>query len=335
MSVKPKGMKMRAWRILKKAHPAESLIQQSVTKPEPGAQQVQVQVDATVLNFADILVCQGIYQNRPEVPFTPGLEVAGTVSALGPDCNLQIGDKVAGMTALPYGSFAEYCLLDEISTLKYPSDTPPVDCGILYNTFITAHIALFHRGRLKRDEKLLVLAGSGGVGSAAIQLGKVVGAKVIAAASSAEKLAYCKSLGADHLINYQSEDIYQRLGELTNETGIDVCFDPVGSDLTEPVRRRLALEGRYIIIGFAGGDIPNFPANHVLVKNYDVIGSAWTDYLVKKRTVVENAFADILRLYHAEKISIGKYECVSFDEVPAALAQIDERKHIGRLLMVP
>ena len=325
---------MQAWRILEKGHPSTSLSRQTLTAPEPGAEQVRIKVDAAVINFADILVCQGIYQNRPEVPFTPGLEAAGTVTAVGTNSCFTLGDKLAGMTALPDGSFAEYCLLDDIAALKYPSDTPAVDCGLLYNTFLTAHIALFHRGHLQAGERLLVLAGSGGVGSAAIQLGTIVGAEVIAAASSTEKLDYCKSLGATHLINYRSENLYERLGEITGNAGIDVCFDPVGSEMTEPVRRRLAFEGRYIIIGFAGGDIPNFPANHALVKNYDVIGSAWTDYLTKKRAVVEDAFADILRLYKAGKIQRGRYDTVSLDDVPKALAAIDERRHIGRLLLI-
>ena len=325
---------MQAWRILEKGHPSTKLTRETLMPPEPGDHQVQIRVDAAVINFADILVCQGIYQNRPDVPFTPGLEAAGTVTVAGRESPYQIGDKLAGMTTLPHGSFAEYCLLDDNAALKYPDDTPAVDCGLLYNTFLTAHIALFRRARLQRGERLLVLAGSGGVGSAAIQLGKIAGAEVIAAASSKEKLDYCHSIGADHLINYRSEDLYARLGELTDNKGIDVCFDPVGSELTEPVRRRLAFEGRYIIIGFAGGDIPNFPANHALVKNYDVIGSAWTDYLTRKRAVVEEAFADILSLYHAGKIKLGRYETVSMDGVRDALVAIDARKHIGRLLLV-
>ena len=325
---------MQAWRILEKGHPSTNLISQSITEPIPRQAQVQIKVEAAVINFADILVCQGIYQNRPAVPFTPGLEAAGTVVATGPGSCFKPGDKVAGMTALPDGSFAEYCLLDDVSTLAYPPTIPATACGILYNTFLTAHIALFHRAHLQAGEKLLVLAGSGGVGSAAIQLGHVAGAEVIAAASSPEKLDYCRSLGATHLINYTTEDIYQRLGEITNNKGIDVCFDPVGSEMTEPVRRRLAFEGRYLIIGFAGGHIPNFPANHALVKNYDVIGSAWTEYLKHKRTVVEDAFREILALYEHDKIVLGRYETVPMDGVPGALMAIDERKHLGRLLLI-
>ena len=323
---------MKAWRILTKGHPSDSLTKQSITAPEPTATQIAIKVEAAVINFADILVCQGIYQNRPSVPFTPGLEAAGTVIACGANTRFNIGDKVAGMTALPHGSFAEICVLEDNLTLKYPADTPLVDAGILYNTFLTAHIALFRRGRLQPGEKLLVLAGSGGVGSAAIQLGKVTGAEVIAAASSTEKLQYCASLGADHLINYQSEDIYQRLGEITDGAGIDVCFDPVGSDLTEPVRRRLRFEGRYVIIGFAGGEIPSFPANHVLVKNYDVIGSAWTEYAHHNKAVVEDAFADILEHYQAQRIKIGEVKTVDFDGVLSALEAIDQRQHLGRLV---
>ncbi|MGR8950354.1 MAG: NADPH:quinone oxidoreductase family protein, partial [Gammaproteobacteria bacterium] len=302
---------MKAWRILRKGHPSESLTLQTITGPEPDKNQIAIRVEAAVINFADILVCQGIYQNRPEVPFTPGLEAAGTVIAVGGNAKFKLGDKVAGMTALPNGSFAEQCLLNNVAALKYPDSTPFVDAGILYNTFLTAHIGLFRRGRLRTGEKLLVLAGSGGVGSAAIQLGRIAGAEVIAAASSAKKLAYCQTLGANHLINYKTDDIYERLGEITDGKGIDVCFDPVGSELTEPVRRRLSFEGRYIIIGFAGGEIPNFPANHILVKNYDVIGSAWTDYLQQDRAVVEHAFEEILDHYHNGRIKIGKVQSVN------------------------
>lgn len=324
---------MKSWRILEKGHPSSKLTQQNTTVPEPAAQQVQVKVSSAVINFADILVCQGVYQNRPAVPFTPGLEAAGTVTAVGTQSNLQVGQHVAGMTALPHGGFAEYCLMDEKSVLEYPRDIAFEDAGILYNTFLTAHIALFRRANLRPKETLLVLAGAGGVGSAAIQLGRVAGATVIAAASTPEKLNYCENLGANYLINYETEDLYQRLGEITDGRGIDVCFDPVGGAMTEPVRRRLAFEGRYIIIGFTAGAIPSFPANHALVKHYSIIGSAWTEYLNKDRQVVDSAFKEILDLYQHERIKVGQWSNVIFSELPKALTAIENRQTQGRLLL--
>jgi len=326
---------MKAWRILEKGHPSEKLTQQNTTTPEPLEQQVQIKVEASVINFADILVCQGIYQNRPAVPFTPGLEAAGTVTAIGKNSGYAIGDKIAGMTALPHGGFAESCLINDTAVLKYPSEISFADCGILYNTFLTAHIALFRRGNLQAGDVLLVLAGAGGVGSAAIQLGRTAGATVIAAASTTEKLAYCEQLGAEHLINYETEDLYTRLGELTNNRGIDVCFDPVGGKMAEAVRRRLAFEGRYVIIGFTAGDIPSFPANHALVKHYSVIGSAWTEYLHKNKSVVDDAFQAIIKLYKTNKITVGQWQAVGFSDLPVALANIENRQTLGRLLLTP
>lgn len=326
---------MKAWRIIEKGHPSTNLTQQNITLPEPNAQQVRIKVEAAVINFADILVCQGIYQNRPETPFTPGLEAAGTVTAVGQGSVYAVGDHVAGMTALPDGSFAEHCLINDSAVLKYPDNIAFADSGILYNTFLTAHIALFRRAQLAAGETLLVLAGAGGVGSAAIQLGCAAGATVIAAASSSEKLDYCKKLGAHHVINYRDEDLYSRLGEITNNAGIDVCFDPVGGAMAVPVRRRLAFEGRYVIIGFTAGEIPSFPANHALVKHYSVIGSAWTEYLNKNKSVVEEAFQAILKLFDAERIKIGKWDSINFDGLPQALSDIENRKTIGRLILSP
>lgn len=326
---------MKSWRILEKGHPATNLTQQNITLPEPGDRQVRIHVEAAVINFADILVCQGIYQNRPQVPFTPGLEAAGTVTAVGTGSPYIIGDRIAGMTALPAGSFAQQCVINDSAALKYSPDIPFADCGILYNTFLTAHIALIRRARIQAGETLLVLAGAGGVGSAAIQLGVALGANVIAAASTNEKLTYCKELGAHQLINYSDEDLYSRLGELTEGRGVDVCFDPVGGAMTEPVRRRLAFEGRYIIIGFTAGEIPSFPANHALVKHYAVIGSAWTEYLEKKKSVVDDAFTDIVKRYKAGELNVGRWAKVDFDDLPNALSRIENRDTIGRLILTP
>ena len=185
------------------------------------------------------------------------------------------------------------------AALVFPADVPFSDATVLYSTYQTSHVALFHRGSLKAGEWLLVNAGAGGVGSAAVQLGVAAGAQVIATAGGPDKVSTCRALGAHHCVDYNSADVYESVMEITAGRGVDVVFDPVGGPVAVACRRLLAWEGRYLVIGFAGGGIPEFPGNHVLVKNYSVIGVHWGAYPNHNRSVVEEAHADLLRLYSA------------------------------------
>lgn len=326
---------MKAWRIYEKGHHSKALALEDIPLPEPAAGQARIRVRAGTINFADILLCQGVYQDRPPVPFTPGLETSGVVEAVGPGVDLAVGQHVAAMSALPAGGFAEQALVRAHATLVFPQKIPFPDATVLYSTYQTAHVALHHRGRLRAGEWLLVLAGASGVGSAAIQLGAAAKARVIATAGSAEKLDLCRQIGASHVIDHRNEDIAQRLVEITAGHGVDVAFDPVGGSLTETVRRRMAWEGRHLVIGFAGGQIPAFPANHVLVKNYTVLGVHWSAYTAHDRTVVAAAHKEIIDLYEQGLIRPVVARTVGLDDVPQALSALENRDVVGRLVLVP
>jgi NADPH2:quinone reductase len=326
---------MKAWRVHEKGHYSKALGLEDIPPPEPGPGEARIRVGAGTVNFADILLCRGTYQDRPSVPFTPGLETAGVVDAVGPGVSLGIGDHVAAMAALPAGGFAEQALVRAHAAVVFPRRIPFPHVTVLYSTYQTAHVALHHRGRLKAGEWLLVLAGASGVGSAAIQLGAAAKARVIATAGSAAKLDFCREIGADHVIDHRTDDVARRLAEITGGHGVDIVFDPVGGALTEAVRRRLAWEGRYLVIGFAAGEIPTFPGNHVLVKNYTVLGVHWSAYTAHDAAVVDAAHHDILDLYERGLIRPLVAQTVGLDAVPQALSDLDQREVIGRLVLVP
>ncbi len=325
---------MKAWRVYEKGHYSKALTLEDAPSPEPAPGEARIRVRASTVNFADILLCKGTYQDRPPVPFTPGLETSGIVEAVGPGVDLAVGEHVAAMSALPAGGFAEQALVRAPAAMVFPRHIPFPDVTVLYSTYQTAHVALHHRGRLHADEWLLVLAGASGVGSAAIQLGVAAKAQVIATAGSKEKLDLCRELGASHVIDHRNEDVAQRLAEITDGHGVDVVFDPVGGPLAEAVRRRLAWEGRYLVIGFAAGDIPTFPANHVLVKNYTVLGVHWSAYTRHHRTVVEAAHKEIIDLYERKLIRPTIARTVGLEAVPQALGMLENRDAVGRLILV-
>jgi len=326
---------MKAWRIREKGPYAKALTLEDIPAPEPGPGEARIRVRAGTVNFADILLCDGTYQDRPPVPFTPGLETSGIVEAVGPGVDLAPGDHVAAMSALPAGGFAEQALVRAYAAVSFPRHVPFADVTVLYSTCQTAHVALHHRGHLRAGEWLLVLAGASGVGSAAIQLGVAAGARVIATAGSPEKLAFCRQLGASHVIDHRHEDVGGRLTEITARHGVDVVFDPVGGPLTEVARRRLAWEGRHLVVGFAAGQIPDFPANHVLVKNYAVLGVHWSQYTRHGRAVVDAAHRHILDLYERGQLRPVVARTVTLDGVPEALGSLESREVVGRVVLVP
>ncbi|MGD9754041.1 MAG: NADPH:quinone oxidoreductase family protein [Acidimicrobiia bacterium] len=327
---------MRAWRVNELGHPSVSLRLEDVADPEPGPGEVAIRVEAGNVNFADILLCQGIYQDRPGVPFTPGLETCGVIEKVGPGVDLQVGTRAAGMSALPRGGYAEKALLRAHTVLPMPSDIPAPDATVLYSTYQTSHVGLFHRGGLRAGEWLLVHAGAGGVGSAAVQLGVAAGAKVIATAGGPQKVAHCLDLGAQHAVDYNDADLYATIMELTDGHGVDVAFDPVGGAAGDVTRRLMAWEGRLVVIGFASGTVPTYPANHILVKNYTVLGLHWGAYVEHGgRAVIEAAHEDLLRLYRAGSIKPDVTGTVDLEGLPAALEALEHRQVSGRLVLVP
>ncbi len=328
---------MRAWRIHELGHHKDALTLEDVPEPVPGPDQARIKVEAVNVNFADILLCQGVYQDRPGVPFTPGLEAVGVVEEIGEKTaadDLRVGDRVAAMCALPAGGYAEKALIRTDGAVVLDDEIPAVDATVLYTTYQTSHVALHHRARIETGEWLLVHAAAGGVGSAAVQLGLAAGATVIATAGGAAKTAACREHGAQHVIDYRTADLYKDVMELTGGRGVDVAFDPVGGATGDLTRRLMAWEGRLVVIGFAAGDIPMYPANHILVKNYSVLGLHWAAYAQNGgRHVVETAHRDLLSLYRAETIKPHVHRTVALDEVPQALDDLEGRQIIGRYVV--
>src|SRR5215813_1691012 len=254
--------------------PPESLALEEVESPAPGRRQVVVSVRASGVNFPDTLIIQGKYQFKPEPPFSPGGEVAGVVEEIGEGVTrVKAGDRV--IAAGTYGGFAEEFLAEADKIVEMPAGMDFVPASAFILTYGTSYHALKDRAHLKAGETLLVLGASGGVGLAAIQLGKVIGARVIAAASSDAKLQVCRENGADELINYASEDLRARVRAITAGRGVDVVYDPVGGPYSEPALRDMAWKGRFLVVGFAAGDIPKVPLNLPLLKGCSVVGVFW------------------------------------------------------------
>ncbi len=260
--------------ICKEYGPPESLVIEDLESLTPGPGQVVVGVKACGVNFPDTLIIEGKYQFKPPLPFSPGGEVAGTVQAIGEGVEgVTIGDRVIAFTG--WGGFAEEVLVEAKALIPIPEPMDFATASAFVMVYGTSHYALKDRARLQPGETLLVLGAAGGVGLAAVELGKAMGAHVIAAASSDEKLAVCREHGADQCINYSSEDLKERIKTLTAGKGADVIYDPVGGPYSEAALRGIAWEGRYLVIGFAAGDIPRIPLNLTLLKGCSIVGVFW------------------------------------------------------------
>ena len=318
---------MKAWQVRRLGPPAEAMELVELPDPVAGPGELLVRVEACALNFPDVLLAAGQYQERPELPFTPGLEVCGTV----------VGDgrRVIGGPPLPRGGLAELAVLPEPAAFDAPAGMPADEAAALLITYQTAYVGLHRRAGLRAGEWLLVHAGAGGVGSAAIQVGLAAGARVVATAGGPEKVAVCGKLGAHEVIDYRSEDIAGRVKEVTGGHGADVVWDPVGGDVFDASRRCVAFEGRLVVVGFASGRIPSVPAGHVLVKNYSVVGLHWGMYRTVDPQVVADAHAALTRLYEAGSIRPLVSERVPMAEAPAALARLASRGTVGKVVVLP
>lgn len=281
--------------------PPEELSYRDVPKPMPGEGEVLIRSHAAGLNFPDALIIQNKYQIRPALPFSPGAEVAGIVEAVGPGVTgFKPGDRVAALTN--YGTFAEYVVALAEKTTIVPETMDLETAGALTLAYGTSHHALKQRAHLKPGETLLVLGSTGGVGLAAVEIGKAMGAYVIAGASSQEKLALAKQYGADELVDYSTEDLKARMKEITKGKGVDVVFDPVGDRLADPAFRSVGWEGRYLVIGFAGGDVPSIPLNLPLVKGSSIVGVFWGDFVARTPHLHQENMQELYAMHAAGKI---------------------------------
>ena len=326
---------MKAWQMPELGDPWDLLQLAEVTSPAPDAESVRIRVEATDLNFADILQCQGKYQIRRDPPFTPGINSAGTIVEAGADSGLEVGQRVIGPTMEGFGGYGEEALLPAIQCFKLPDAVPSVAAAGMHITFGTSWFALHHRGRLQPGETVLVLAAAGGVGSAAVQMAKSHGCWVVAAAGGDEKTRLCAELGADEVIDYTNEDLYERVMALTDKRGVDVVYDPVGGNYFDVARRLLAWEGRLLVVGFASGTIPSAPANHALVKNYSVVGVHMGGYRERDRRPLVRCYRELHQQYIDRKIDPYISEVVGYDGIPEALHRLGHRGTTGRLVFDP
>jgi NADPH2:quinone reductase len=314
--------------------PIDRLKVEEVPSPRPGANEVLVEVKASSLNFPDALIVQGLYQVKPPLPFSPGMELAGVVKESGAGVRgISPGDRVIASPGR--GGFAEECVVsaDRVSPLPSGMDFETGSAFVL--TYCTSLHALQDCGGLQPGESLVVLGAAGGVGSSAIEIGKAMGAKVIAAASSEEKLAFCKELGADETIDYEKSDLRQRILDLTGGKGADVVYDPVGGAYTESALRAMAWKGRLLIIGFASGVIPAVKLNLALLKERSLIGVYWGDWTQHDPRGQRRNVEKLAGWFAEKKIRPAVSDRVSLEQAPAAMTRLMQRKVKGKVVVVP
>lgn len=324
---------MRAVRIHEHTGP-KGLRVDTLEEPEPSAGEVAVEVKAAGVNFPDVLLSYGKYQFKPPPPFIPGGEAAGIVRAVGPGVtSVAPGDRVAFTTI--HGAFAEVVTTPEVTCVKLPSDVSFEIGAATLLTYLTTIHALVDRAAIQEGDTLLVLGAAGGVGVSAIQLGKLLGARVIAAASTDEKVAFCKEQGADEGINYAKEDLKERVKVLTHGNGANVVYDAVGGAFSEAALRATAWEGRFLVVGFAAGDIPKIPLNLVLLKGCQIVGVFWGQFAMRDPVRNRENGARIFEWVRAGKLRPHVDATLPFERAGEALTRMESRQVKGKLLLVP
>jgi NADPH:quinone reductase len=312
----------------------ETLVFEDVPSRKPGPSEVLIKVAAAGVNFPDALIIQGKYQMKAQPPFTPGAEVAGTVLAAGEKVkHVKPGDAVAAM--IPTGGYAEEAIAPADGTLPVPAGMDPADAAVMPLVYGTTLHALKQRGELKAGETLLVLGAAGGVGLAAVQLGKLMGARVIAAASSAEKLALCKTHGADELVDYSKESLKEAVKKLTKGQGADVIYDPVGGELAQDCFSSINWKGRYLVIGFAAGQIPEVALNRLLLKGASAVGVFWGAFAAREPQVNQENFQQLFRWYAEGRFKPHISQRAPLREAPRVLREMMERKVTGKVVLIP
>jgi NADPH2:quinone reductase len=313
--------------------PLEQLEVVETAVPEPGPRQVRVDVKAASLNYPDALIVQGLYQVKPPLPFAPGMEFAGVVSAVGPDvANVHVGDRVI---ALGTGGFSEEAVVDAGTLMPLPPGFDFEIAAAMFLTYGTSMRALHDRARLRAGESVLVLGAAGGVGIAAIEIAKAMGARVLAAASTEAKLEVCRQAGADATVDYVQGDLRGAIKAFTGGKGIDVVYDPVGGDYTETALRSLAWGGRLLVIGFAAGSIPKIPANLALLNERSVLGVYWGDSLVHDPAAHVANVRQLLAWLAEGRIKPLISERVPLAGARDAMSRILQRQVVGKVIVLP
>ncbi|MFD7165863.1 NADPH:quinone oxidoreductase family protein [Streptomyces violascens] len=317
---------MQAWRVHENGEPGEVMRLEEVDRPVPGPGQVLLRVRAANINFPDALLCRGQYQIRPPLPFTPGVEICGETEG---------GRRVIANPALPYGGLAEYVVADEAALLPAPEALDDAEAAALHIGYQTGVFGLHRRAHVQEGETLLVHAAAGGVGSAAVQLGKAAGARVIGVVGGPEKAAVARELGCDLVIDRRTDDIVAAVKEATGGRGADVIFDPVGGDAYAKSAKCVAFEGRIVIVGFASGSVPAPALNHALVKNYSIVGLHWGLYAQKDPASILRCHEQLTELAAQGAIKPLISERVPLKDAAAAVQRVADGTTTGRVVVVP
>jgi NADPH:quinone reductase len=312
--------------------PPETLVVEDVASPVPGPDETVIAVKAASVNFPDVLIIENKYQLKPPLPFSPGSELAGIVKAVGDGVtHIKAGDRVMAITG--YGAFAEDVKTEARRTLPIPAGMDFATAASFGLTYATSEHALVDRGALQAGEILLVLGAAGGVGLAAIEIGKILGARVIACASTDAKLAVCREHGADETINYTTEDFRERVKALTGGTGADVVYDPVGGPYTEPALRSIAWRGRLLVVGFAAGEIPKIPLNLTLLKGCAIVGVFWGDWARREPAHFADAMKRLEGWYADGKLKPHISATFPLERAAEAIALMASRKVTGKVVL--
>jgi NADPH2:quinone reductase len=312
----------------------EKLVIEEIPSLQAKENEVIIKVKACGLNYPDTLIIQGKYQFQPDLPFSPGGEVAGVIQSVGSGVShLKAGDRV--MSGTGWGGFAEEVIALATNAFVLPESMDFVTAASSMMTYGTSYHALVDRAQIKKGETLLVLGAAGGVGTAAIQIGKALGATVIAAASSEEKLNYCKSIGADLTINYAKEDLKLRAKELTGGNGVDVIYDPIGDKFTEQALRAIAWKGRYLVVGFAAGEIPKISLNLPLLKGCAIIGVFWGRFFRNEPAANAENFKTVVNWFEQGKLKTQLYGKYPLEKVADAMHDMLDKKVMGKIVLIP
>lgn len=310
----------------------DTLQYQEINTPSPKEGQLLITVKACSVNFPDTLIIQGKYQFRPEFPFSPGSDVAGIIEEVGENVkHFKVGDEVVGF--IPFGGFAEKAIVNAKDCFPKPKGMSMVNASAFLLAYGTSYHALKDRANLQKDETILILGASGGVGLTALELAKLMGAKVIAAASSKEKLELCKQFGADEVINYTEESLKDRVKEITNEKGVDVIYDPVGGHFSELALRAIAWRGRHLVIGFANGEIPKIPINLTLLKGASIVGVFWGAFAQNQPKESLENIKELLTWFTKGDLKPHIDKTYSLQNAPKALEAMMQRKTKGKIVI--
>jgi len=331
---------MKAWQVPELGEPERVLRLTGVEIPEPGAGQLLVRVRAVALNFPDVLMVRGQYQDKPELPFTPGVELCGVVERIGPEdvapVHSAVGVRVMGTGLMPHGALAEYAIVTAADVSKAPNSLDDVHAAGFTIAYQTGWVALHRPAALQAGETLLVHAAAGGVGSAAVQLGKAAGARVIGVVGSSEKVEVARRCGADEVIDRSRCDhdgLVEALRKACGRGGADVVYDPVGGDSFVASTKVIAFEGRILSVGFAGGTVPKAAVNHALVKNYGILGVYWGLYRSRAPEVIEQATRALSELLAAGALSPEVSSVLPFEQAPAGLSALGAGRSTGRIVV--